>query len=49
MTINWRTGIIINSCGHSIHLSCYKQYLKSYLVKFIYLSIISILFSFQNQ
>ncbi|CAF3627948.1 unnamed protein product [Rotaria sordida] len=33
ITISWRTGVIINSCGHSIHLSCYEQYLKSHIKK----------------
>lgn len=34
MTIHWRTGIIISSCSHSIHLSCYQQYLKSKKIHF---------------
>ncbi|CAF1446517.1 unnamed protein product, partial [Adineta steineri] len=33
MTISWRTGIIITSCGHSMHLSCYKEYFKSHTKK----------------
>ncbi|CAF4154779.1 unnamed protein product [Rotaria sp. Silwood2] len=33
ITISWRTGVIINSCGHSIHLSCYEQYLKPHIKK----------------
>ncbi|CAF3435395.1 unnamed protein product [Rotaria sp. Silwood1] len=33
VTISWRTGVVIDSCGHSIHLSCYEQYLKSHIKK----------------
>ncbi|CAF3407780.1 unnamed protein product [Rotaria sp. Silwood1] len=32
VTISWRTGVVIDSCGHSIHLSCYEQYLKSHII-----------------
>ena len=35
MTIYWKTGVIVNSCGHLMHLSCYQQHLKSRNVRFL--------------
>ena len=32
MNVQWRSGWIVDSCRHSIHFSCFEQYLKAHHV-----------------